>query len=77
VTLTKICKIIYNNKNKTMYIMMQLLPIHVVKMSTEKINELIITINEQYQFLDINEISFNGELDLWKTKWISKNNDGK
>jgi len=67
----------YNNKNKTMYIIMQLLPIHVVKMSTEKINELIITINEQYQFLDINEISFNGELDLWKTKWISKNNDGK
>lgn len=60
-----------------MYIMMQLLTIHVVKMSTEKINELIITINEQYQFLDIHEISFNGKLDLWKTKWISKHNDGK
>lgn len=66
-----------NNKNKTMFLMMQILLIHVVKMSTEKCNDLITTLNEQYKFLDVNEIAFNGELDLWKTKWILKNNNGK
>lgn len=46
----------YNNKNKTIYIMMQLLPIHVVKMSTEKINELKITTNEFQRIMTVNNI---------------------
>lgn len=66
-----------NNKNKTMYLMMQLLPIHVVKKSTKKCHKLITILNDQYQYLDINEIAFNRELDLWKTKWILKKNNGK
>ncbi|XP_008179706.1 52 kDa repressor of the inhibitor of the protein kinase-like [Acyrthosiphon pisum] len=65
-----------NDKNKTISLLMQLIPSNTIKMSSETSNELIQTVGDQYAFLNFNTFMFRGELELWKTKWTTQKNEG-
>lgn len=45
-------------------------------MSTLDIKKMIDTVIENFTFLDININILKGEVDLWKSKWISSKNEG-
>lgn len=55
---------------------MQFIPINTVKMTTLKIKESIDAVSEHYKFMNINITILKGEIDLWKSKWISTKNEG-
>ncbi|CAI6376726.1 unnamed protein product [Macrosiphum euphorbiae] len=65
-----------NDKNKTISLLMQLIPSNTIKMSSETSDELIQTVGDQYAFLNFNTFMFRGELELWKTKWTTQKNEG-
>lgn len=60
-----------DEKNKTIFLLMQLIPSNTIKMSSETSDELMKTVGDQYTFLDFNTLMFRGELELWKTKWTT------
>ncbi|VVC41661.1 Hypothetical protein CINCED_3A008444 [Cinara cedri] len=61
-----------NDKNKTIFILMQLIPINFIKTSSKARSILIETVIKQYSFLNFNIYSLKGELELWTTKWDDK-----
>lgn len=65
-----------DEKNKTIFLLMQLIPSNTIKMSSETSDELMKTVGDQYTFLDFNTLMFRGELELWKTKWTTQKNEG-
>lgn len=65
-----------NDKNKTIFLLMQLIPSSITKMSSKTSDELVKTVNDHYTFLNCNTIMFRGELELWKTKWTIQKNEG-
>ncbi|KAL4153608.1 hypothetical protein QTP88_001441 [Uroleucon formosanum] len=58
-----------NDKNKTIFIIMQLVSINAIKMSPDLANTLIKTLVKHFSFIDFNIYSLKGEIELWKTKW--------
>ncbi|CAI6348676.1 unnamed protein product [Macrosiphum euphorbiae] len=58
-----------NEKNKTIFILMQLVPINVIKISQDLENTLVETLLKHYSFISFNTYSLKGEMELWKTKW--------
>ena len=65
-----------NDKMKTIFLLMQLIPSNTIKMSLKTSDELIRAIGCQYAFLNFNMIMFRGELELWKTKWTTQKDQG-
>jgi len=65
-----------NDKNKTIFFLMQLIPYNTIKMSSKTNDELMKTVGDQYTFLNFNTFMFRGELELWKTKWTTQKNEG-
>lgn len=65
-----------NEKNKTIFLLMQLIPSNTIKMKSKTNDELIKTVSDHYTFLNLNTIMFTGELELWKTKWTTQKNEG-
>lgn len=65
-----------NEKNNTIFLLMQLIPINAIEMSSEINIELVETLMKHYSFLNFNIYSLNGELELWKTKWNNQISEG-
>ncbi|XP_050065601.1 52 kDa repressor of the inhibitor of the protein kinase-like [Aphis gossypii] len=65
-----------DEKNKTIFLLMQLILSNTIKMSSETSDEIMKTVGDQYTFLDLNTLMFRGELELWKTKWTTQKNEG-
>ncbi|KAF0756225.1 52 kDa repressor of the inhibitor of the protein kinase-like [Aphis craccivora] len=66
-----------NAKTKITFILMLLIPSNVLNISNDKKHELLQAITNHYAYLDINILEFQGEIELWKTKWIESKNDCK
>jgi len=49
---------------------MILVPFSIINISPEMCDELINSITENFSLLEINQIAFKGELELWKSKWV-------
>lgn len=64
-----------NDKNKTIFFLMQLVPSNTIKMSSKTSDKLMKTAGNQYTFLNFNTFMFRGELELWKTKWTTQKNE--
>lgn len=60
-----------SKKNSTILLLMKLVPISIINMSPEMCDKLINSITENFSVLEINQIAFKGELELWKSKWVS------
>lgn len=57
--------------------LMKLIPGNTINMSTLKTNDIINAIIGHYSFLEINASILKGEVELWRSKWISNKNEGK
>jgi len=57
--------------------LMKLIPCNTINMSTLKTNDLINAIIGHYSFLEMNASILKGEVELWRSKWISNKNEGK
>lgn len=67
----------YNKKNNLIFSLMQLVPVSIIKLSSEKCDKLINSVTEHFSFLEINEIALKGEIELWKSKWVTSHEKGK
>lgn len=67
----------YNKKNSIIFLLKQLIPVSIINMSTELCDKLINSVSEKFSFLEINTISFKGEIELWKSIWVSSKIKGK
>ncbi|CAH1153707.1 unnamed protein product [Phaedon cochleariae] len=68
-----------DKKNKTVCLIIQLMPCYVVDIAEDVINEIIQVIKEYYsefRELDTNSITLRGEIELWKSKWIKCKTEG-
>ncbi|XP_026819534.1 52 kDa repressor of the inhibitor of the protein kinase-like [Rhopalosiphum maidis] len=65
-----------STKTKT-FILMLLIPSNVLNISNDKKHELLQAVTNHYAYLDINILEFQGEIELWKTKWIESKNECK
>ncbi|KAL4104505.1 hypothetical protein QTP88_019800 [Uroleucon formosanum] len=54
---------------------MLLVPSNVLNISNDKKHELLQDVTNHYACLDINILEFQGEIELWKTKWIESKNE--
>lgn len=67
-----------SKKNSSLFLIMQLIPYYIKKLSKEATETLLETIIENYNFyLNTNCVTLRGEIELWKTKWLnSEKNKG-
>ncbi|XP_022163133.1 uncharacterized protein LOC111028709 [Myzus persicae] len=66
-----------NAKTKITFILMLLIPSNVLNISNDKKHEILQTVTNHYAYLNINILEFQGEIELWKTKWIESKNECK
>jgi len=66
-----------NTKTNMTFILMLLIPSNVLNISNDKKHELLEAVTYHYAYLDINILQFQGEIELWKTKWIESKNECK
>lgn len=66
-----------NAKTKTTFILMLLIPSNILNISNDKKQKLLQAVTNNYAYLNINILEFQGEIELWKTKWVESKNECK
>lgn len=65
-----------NKKTMAIFQLIQFIPANIIKISSLDVKNMIDTVIENFTFLYININILKGEVDLWKSKWISSKNKG-
>jgi len=66
-----------NKKTTAIFQLIEFIPANIINKSSLDVKKMIETVIEHFIFLDININILKGEVDLWKSNWISRKNEGK
>jgi len=66
-----------NKKTTAIFQLIEFIPANIINKSSLDVKKMIDTVIEHFIFLDININILKGEVDLWKSNWISSKNEGK
>jgi len=65
-----------NKKTTAIFQLIEFIPANIINKSSLDVKKMIDTVIEHFIFLNININILKGEVDLWKSNWISRKNEG-